>query len=76
VVARRSLDAGFRQQLRDILAGLAGDGLSQGLVERLTPITDDWYDPIRAMLARVTEAGLTLSPTQSERSNNRWKFTD
>jgi phosphonate transport system substrate-binding protein len=76
VVARRSLDAGFRQQLRDILAGLAGDGLSQGLVERLTPITDDWYDPIRAMLARVTEAGLTLSPTQSERSNNRSKFTD
>jgi phosphonate transport system substrate-binding protein len=76
VVARRSLDAGSRQQLRDILAGLAGDGLSQGLVERLTPITDDWYDPIRAMLARVTEAGLTLSPTQSERSNNRSKFTD
>jgi hypothetical protein len=45
-------------------------------VERLTPITDDWYDPIRAMLARVTEAGLTLSPTQSERTNNRSKFTD
>jgi len=63
VVARRSLDAGFRQRLRDTLASLAGDGLSQGLVERLTPITDDWYDPIRAMLARVTEAGLTLSPT-------------
>ena len=63
VVARRSLDAGFRQRLRDTLASLAGDGLSQGLVERLTPITDDWYDPIRAMLARVSEAGLTLSPT-------------
>jgi len=63
VVARRSLDAGFRRRLRDTLASLAGDGLSQGLVERLTPITDDWYDPIRAMLARVTEAGLTLSPT-------------
>ena len=63
VVARRSLDAGFRQRLRDILAGMAGDGLSQGLVERLTPITDDWYEPIRAMLARVTEVGLTLSPT-------------
>jgi len=63
LVARRSLDAGMRQQLRDTLAGLAGDGLGQGLVERLTPITDDWYDPIRAMLARVSEAGLTLSPT-------------
>ena len=63
VVARRSLDAGFRQQLRDILVGLAGDGLSQGLVERLTPITDDLYDPIRTMLVRVIEAGLTLSPT-------------
>ena len=63
LVARRSLDAGFRQDLRDILTGLPGDGLSQGLVERLTPITDAWYDPIRTMLARVTEAGLTLSPT-------------
>ncbi len=63
LVARRSLDAGLRQQLRDMLPGPAGDGLSQGLVERLTPITDDWYDPIRTMLARVTEAGLTLSPT-------------
>jgi len=63
VVARRSLDAGFRQHLRDFVADLTGDGLGQGLVERLTPITDDWYDPIRAMLARVTGAGLTLSPT-------------
>lgn len=62
VVARRSLDAGFRQRLRDILVGLAGDGLSQGLVERLTPITDAWYDPIRITLARATEAGLTLNP--------------
>ena len=63
LVARRSLDAALRQQLRGILADLAGDGLSQGLVERLTPIKDDWYEPIRTMLARVTEAGLTLSPT-------------
>jgi phosphonate transport system substrate-binding protein len=63
VVARRSLDTGFRERLRDILAGLAGDGLRQGMVERLTPITDEWYDPIRAMLARVNKAGLTLSPT-------------
>ncbi len=63
IVARRSLDHGFRRQLRDILAGLGGDGLSQGLVERLTPIADDWYDPIRAMLARVSGAGLTFSPT-------------
>jgi phosphonate transport system substrate-binding protein len=65
LVARRSLDAALRQQLRGILAGLAGDGLSQGLVERLTPITDDWYDPIRTMLARVSKVGLTLSPTGS-----------
>jgi phosphonate transport system substrate-binding protein len=76
LVARRSLDAGLRQDLRDILTGLAGDGLGQGLIQRLTPVTDAWYDPIRAMLARVTEAGLTLSPTQSERSNKRSKFTD
>jgi phosphonate transport system substrate-binding protein len=80
VVARRSLDAGLRLDLRDILTGLAGDGLGQGLVERLTRVTDAWYDPIRAMLARVTEAGLALSPTQQlqepERSNNRSKFTD
>jgi phosphonate transport system substrate-binding protein len=63
VVARRSLDAGFRQQVREILGGMTGDGLHQGLVERLIPITDEWYDPIRAMLARVDKAGLTLSPT-------------
>jgi phosphonate transport system substrate-binding protein len=63
VVARRSLDAALRQELRDMLAGLARDGLSQGLVERLIPIRDEWYDPIRAMLARVNKAGLTLSPT-------------
>jgi phosphonate transport system substrate-binding protein len=63
VVARRSLDTGFRQQLRETLGGMTGDGLHQGLVERLIPITDAWYDPIRTMLARVTEAGLTLSPT-------------
>jgi phosphonate transport system substrate-binding protein len=63
VVARRSLDAGFRQQVREILGGMTGDGLHQGLVERLIPITDEWYDPIRAMLARVNKAGLTLSPT-------------
>jgi phosphonate transport system substrate-binding protein len=63
VVARRSLDAGFRQQLREILGGMTGEGLRQGLVERLVAITDADYDPIRTMLARVTEAGLTLSPT-------------
>jgi phosphonate transport system substrate-binding protein len=63
VVARRSLDAGLRQDLRDILTGLAGDGLGQGLVQRLTPVTDAWYDPIRSMLARVKRAGLALRPT-------------
>ena len=63
VVARRSLDAGIRRQLREILEGMTGDGLRQGLVERLAPVTDDWYDPIRAMLAGVAKAGLRFSPT-------------
>jgi phosphate/phosphite/phosphonate ABC transporter binding protein len=65
IVARRSLDDGFRQQLREVLPGLAGAGLGQGLVEQLAPITDDWYDPIRTTLARVAAAGLTLSPIGS-----------
>lgn len=60
IAALRSLDPGLREQLREALTGLAGDELAHGLVERLAPITDDWYDPIRAMLARVDRAGLAL----------------
>jgi phosphonate transport system substrate-binding protein len=63
VVVRRALDAEFRQELRGALIDLSGNELAHALIERLTPITDAWYDPIRTMLARVTEAGLTLSPT-------------
>ncbi len=47
VVARRALDAQLRRELRSAVLTLAGDGLREGLVERLVPITDGWYDPIR-----------------------------
>lgn len=63
VVARRALDTRLRQQVREALLSLSGDGLSKGLVERLAPITDGWYDPIRSMLARVNRATLALNPT-------------
>jgi phosphonate transport system substrate-binding protein len=81
VVARRALDAGLRLELREALVSLSGDGLGQGIVERLVPVSDGWYDPIRSMLARINLAGLALSPTRSaaavpERSNIRSKFTD
>ncbi len=63
VAARRALDAELRRELRSALLNLAGDGLRDGLVERLVPITDGWYDPIRKMLARVNGAALALLPT-------------
>jgi len=63
VVARRALDAGLRLELREALVSLSGDGLGPGLVERLVPVSDGWYDPIRSMLARINLAALALSPT-------------
>ncbi len=63
IVARRSLDPGLRKQLQEALTGLAGEKLGRGLVERLVPIADSWYDPIRAMLTRVDRAGLVLRQT-------------
>jgi phosphonate transport system substrate-binding protein len=63
VVARRALDSQFRRRLRSAFLDLAGDGLGQSLVERLAPITDREYDPIRKMLAAVNRASLSLRPT-------------
>jgi phosphonate transport system substrate-binding protein len=63
VVARRALDSQLRRRLRSALLNLAGDGLGQNLVERLAPITDAEYDPIREMLAEVNRASLSLRPT-------------
>jgi hypothetical protein len=45
------------------LLNLAGDGLGQSLVDRLAPITDGEYDPIRKMLAEVNRASLSLRRT-------------
>ena len=63
IVARRSLDPGLRQRLREALPALSGDALGQALVERLVPVTDGWYDSIRSMLERVNGARLALSST-------------
>lgn len=63
IVVRRALDPGLRQDLRQALLSLTGEGLAQAGVARLAPVTDGWYDPIRLMLARVNRAGLVLSPS-------------
>ena len=63
VVARRALDAQLRRDLRSALMELTIDRLAEGLVERLVPITDRSFDPIRNMLARVDRAALSLRPT-------------
>ena len=63
-MARRALDSQLRRRLRLALLNLAGDGLGQSLVERLAPITDGEYDPIRKMLAKVNRASLSLRPTR------------
>ncbi len=61
IVARGALDAGLRSQLGEALVSLSGGALDRGLVERLVPISDQWYDPIRSMLARVNRDPLVLS---------------
>jgi phosphonate transport system substrate-binding protein len=60
IVAPRALDARLRSELTEALVSLSGDALDQGLVERLVPVSDRWYDPIRTMLARVNRAPLAL----------------
>jgi len=61
IVAPRALDARLRSELTEALVSLSGDALDQGLVERLVPVGDQWYDPIRTMLTRVHRAPLALS---------------
>jgi phosphate/phosphite/phosphonate ABC transporter binding protein len=60
VVARRTLDARLRRQIRAALVEMATERLREDMVERLVPITDRSYDPIRTMLAKVNRASLSL----------------
>jgi phosphonate transport system substrate-binding protein len=54
----------LKDQVREVLVGLAGDPparpvLVYGLVDRFTPVGDGAYDDIRAMLATIEAAGWT-----------------
>jgi phosphonate transport system substrate-binding protein len=60
VVAARHLSRQLKEDVQEILLGMADDPrardqLEQALVERFEPVTDATYDPLRRMLA-VTEA--------------------
>jgi phosphonate transport system substrate-binding protein len=64
VVAASRLPAHLKDQVREVLVGLAGDPaarpvLAYGLIERFTPIGDGAYDDIRAMLTAIETAGWT-----------------
>jgi phosphonate transport system substrate-binding protein len=64
VVAARRLPDALKDQVREVLIGLAGDPaarpvLDHGLIDRFTPIGDAAYDDIRAMLATIEAAGWT-----------------
>jgi phosphonate transport system substrate-binding protein len=64
VVAARRLPDRLKDQVREVLVGLAGDPaarpvLDYGLIDRFTPIGDGAYDDIRAMLATIKAAGWT-----------------
>jgi len=64
VVAASRLPARLKDQVREVLVGLAGDPaarpvLAYGLVDRFTPVGDVAYDDIRAMLATIEAAGWT-----------------
>lgn len=63
IVARRALDARLRREIRAALVEMATDRLRDDMVERLVPITDRSYDPIRKMLAKVNRAALSLRAT-------------
>jgi phosphonate transport system substrate-binding protein len=71
IVARRSLDPRLRHQVRASLLTLRGDGLRQGLLERLAPVTDAWYEPIRAMVAKVDARALALTPRSEQKTLRR-----
>jgi phosphonate transport system substrate-binding protein len=62
VVAARRLSSSLREELREVLVGLAdrpgaGPALSAGLVERFVPIADADYDDIRGMVEAAEAAG-------------------
>jgi ABC-type phosphate/phosphonate transport system substrate-binding protein len=62
VVAARRLSARLKDQVREVLVGLASDPaarpvLDYGLIDSFTPIGDAAYDDIRAMLATIEAAG-------------------
>jgi phosphonate transport system substrate-binding protein len=64
VVAASRLPTRLKDQVREVLVGLAGDPaarpvLAYGLVDRFTPVGDGAYDDIRAMLATIEAAGWT-----------------
>jgi phosphate/phosphite/phosphonate ABC transporter binding protein len=64
VVAASRLPARVKDQVREVLVGLAGDPaarpvLAYGLIDRFTPVDDGAYDDIRAMLATIETAGWT-----------------
>jgi phosphonate transport system substrate-binding protein len=64
VVAASRLPTRLKDQVREVLVGLAGDPaawvvLDYGLIDRFTPVGDAAYDDIRAMLATLEAAGWT-----------------
>jgi phosphonate transport system substrate-binding protein len=64
LVAASRLPHQLKDQVRDVLVGLAGDPaarpvLDYGLIDRFTPVADGAYDDIRAMLATIENAGWT-----------------
>jgi phosphonate transport system substrate-binding protein len=62
VVVARRLDPALGARLRDLFLGMSADPagrgiLAEGLMAGFVPVQDADYDPIRAMLRRVTAAG-------------------
>jgi phosphonate transport system substrate-binding protein len=64
VVAARRLPEALREEIRGLLTSMhrgpvGRAALDLGLVERFVPVTDEDYDPIRAMMATARAAGAT-----------------
>ena len=64
VVAASRLPEPLKDQVRELLVGLADDPsarpvLDYGFIDRFTPVGDAAYDDIRAMLATIEAAGWT-----------------
>jgi phosphonate transport system substrate-binding protein len=64
VVAASRLPGRLKDQVRELLVGLADDptarpALDHGLIDRFTPVDAAAYDDIRAMLAIIENAGWT-----------------